>query len=66
LARSARAFLFSARAELAHAMAGNKKARSHPPVGGWQGFFFGLLPKTDHEIILLKSSLLTGCKAFSL
>jgi hypothetical protein len=27
----------------------NNKARSHPPFGGWQGFFFGLLPKEERE-----------------
>jgi hypothetical protein len=30
-----------------------------------QGFFFGLLPREDHEIILLKLAE-GGCRAFSL
>jgi hypothetical protein len=58
--------LFSDRAELARQRAGNKKARSHPPAGGWQGFFFGLLLPEDHKIILLKSPPPADGKAFSL
>jgi hypothetical protein len=47
---SNRALLFSDRQKLAFERDGNNKARSSPPVGGLQGFFFGLQPKEDHEL----------------
>jgi hypothetical protein len=45
--RSIRAFLFSARAELAQARDGNKKA--HSSASALLGFFLGLLPQEDRE-----------------
>ena len=42
------ALLFSNRQKLAFVREGNNKASSHPPIGGWQGFFFVKHPPEDH------------------